>query len=178
MPRRTLDITSSDVPQAPNLARIRCVVTSIAGGAATVEQIADETDISTRHIGYAVRAAQVLGLLDDARAPTELGRALLTTEQESDEERGAFRTAIEGNAILRAIAPGLLGVKRPSKKTLAARIERLSGLAAATALHRASDLLAWREQLVEEPAAPPAPATPTPEGGEGGEGGEPGAGES
>jgi hypothetical protein len=157
MPRRTPAITSIDVPQAPNLARIRCVLASIGDGAATVEQIAEETDISTRHIGYAVRAAQTLGMLDDGRTPTELGRALLATEQESDEERAAFRTAIEDNAILRALAPGLLGPKRPSKKTLAARIERLSGLAAATALHRASDLLAWREQLVEEPAAEPAP---------------------
>jgi hypothetical protein len=167
MPRRTPDITTSDVPQAPNLARIRCVVTSVADGAATVEQIAEETDISTRHIGYAVRAAQTLGLLDEARAPTDLGRSLLATEQESDEERGAFRAAIEQSAVVRAIAPGLLGPKRPSKKTLAARIEKLSGLAAATALHRASDLLAWREQIVDEPSLDGATPAP-PAAGEGG----------
>ena len=113
MPRRTLEITSIDVPQAPNLARIRCVLASIADGAATVEQIAEETDISTRHIGYAVRAAQTLGMLDAERAPTDLGRTLLATEQESDEERAAFRSAIEGNAVLRAIAPGLLGKQAP-----------------------------------------------------------------
>jgi hypothetical protein len=159
MARRTPDISSSDVPQAPNLARIRCVVTAVADGASNVEQIAEETDISARHVGYAVRAAQTLGLLGADRAPTELGRALLATDQESQDERDTFRKAVEESAILRAVAPGLLGPKRPSKKTLAARIEKLSGLASATALHRASDLLAWREQIVEdaEPSPPPAP---------------------
>ena len=153
MPRSTPEIKSGDVPQSSNLARIRCVVTAIAGGAATLEQIAEETDFSARHIGYAARAAQTLGLLDADRAPTPLGRALIETEQESEEERDVLRRSIEESAILRAIAPGLLAPKRPTKRALAARIERSSGLSTATSEHRASDLLAWREQLIEEPAA-------------------------
>jgi hypothetical protein len=157
MPRSLPEITSSDIPQAPNLARIRCVVTAIAGGAATVEKIAEETDISARHIGYAVRAAQTLGLLSADKAVTPLGRTLLESEQESDEELDAFRRSIEESAILSVIAPRLLSPKPPSKKALAARIERLSGLSKATAEHRASDLLAWREQLSNEPAAAAAP---------------------
>jgi hypothetical protein len=43
----------------------------------------------------------------------------------------------------------LLAAKPPSKKTLGARIERLSGLSRATAEHRASDLLSWRAQLMD-----------------------------
>lgn len=152
MARTTPEITTSDVPQAPNLARIRCVVTAIAGGATTIEQIAEETDISPRHVGYAARAAQTLGLLDEARAPTPLGRSLLETEQESDEERDVFRQSIDESAIIKALAPRLLSPKPPTKKMLAGRIERLSGLSKATAEHRASDLLAWREQIFKEEA--------------------------
>lgn len=171
MPRSTIEIESGDVPQAPSLARIRCVITAAGEGAGTIEQIAEETDISARHVGYALRAAQTLGLLDRGRAPTPLGRVLLATEQESPEETAAFRKSIEESAIMRAIAPALLSAKPPTKKTLATRIEKLSGLSKATAEHRAWDLLSWREQILElstapAEATPPAPvedATPAPE---------------
>ena len=155
MPRTTTEIKSGDVPQAPNLARIRCVVTAIAGGATTNEQIAEETDFSARHIGYAARAAQTLGLLDARRAPTTLGRELIETEQESEQERDVLRRSVEQSAILRVIAPGLLSPKPPTKKALATRIERSSGLSRATSEHRASDLLSWREQILEELEAAP-----------------------
>ncbi len=150
MPRSTPDIESADVPQAPNLPRIRAVIAAIADGATTLERIAEETDISARHVGYAARAAQVLDLLDRDRAPTPRGRALLTTDQESPEERAAFRAAVEESAIVHALAPALLSAKPPTKKALGARIEKLSRLSKATAEHRASDLLAWREQILEE----------------------------
>ncbi len=150
MPRSTIEIESSDVPQAPNLARIRCVITAVTDGSATIESIAEDTDISPRHVGYAIRAAQTLGLLDKDRAPTPLGQQLLATEQESLGEREAFCKAIEESPIMKALAPGLLSSKAPTKKTLGARIEKLSGLSKATAEHRASDLLAWREQILEE----------------------------
>jgi hypothetical protein len=157
MPRSRIDITGADVPQAPNLARIRCVVASIAGGAATIEQIAEETDISARHIGYAVRAAQILDLLGADRQPTAAGRALLETDQESADEREAFKEGIAKSPILKAIAPTLLGPKAPTKQALGARIEKLSGLSKATALHRASDLRAWREQLIDDVEGDAAP---------------------
>lgn len=167
MPRTTPEIESSDVPQAPNLARIRCVIGGIEGGATTIEKISEETDISPRHVGYAIRAAQTLGLLDRDRAPTPLGKQLLETEQESEPERLTFCKAIEESAIMKALAPSLLSTRAPSKKTLGARIEKLSGLSKATAEHRASDLLAWREQLLEHrldlPLAPGAKAEATPE---------------
>jgi hypothetical protein len=150
MPRKTPDIGSADVPQAPNLARIRAIVTAFAAGAATIDVIAEETDISVRHVGHAARAAQALDLLDGKRAPTARGHALLATEQESADERAAFRTAVEASAIVRGLAPSLLAEKPPSKKTLAARIERLTGLSPSTAERRAEDLLAWREQILEE----------------------------
>jgi hypothetical protein len=136
MPRSTPDIASADVPQAPNLARIRAVITALADGESDLDAVAEQTDISARHVGYAVRAAQALDLLDRDRAPTARGRALLETEQESVAERAAFRQAISA--------------KPPTKKTLGARIEKLSGLSKATAEHRAGDLLAWREQVLEE----------------------------
>jgi hypothetical protein len=157
MPRTTLQISSSDVPQAPNLARVRLVIAAIAGGAATIDEIAEETDISARHLGYALRAAQTLDLLDSARQPTPAGLALIETDQESEAERQAFRASIEQSAILQAIAPTLLSPTPPTKKVLAGRIEKLTGLSTATAAHRASDLLAWRDQLLdEEPEAPAA----------------------
>jgi hypothetical protein len=150
MPRSTPEIESADVPQAPNLARIRAVVTAIADGATTLERVAEETDISARHVGYSARAAQALDLLDHGRNVTARGRALLTTEQESPEELAALRKAIEESAVVRALAPALLSAKPPTKKALGARIEKLSGLSKATAEHRASDLLAWREQILQE----------------------------
>ena len=150
MPRTSIDITTSDVPQAPNLPRVRCVITAIAYGARANDEIAEQTDISARHVAYSVRAAQSLGFLDEARLPTDLGRALIESEQESPQERELFRSAIRQSPILRVLAPTLLAPRPPSKKALGARIERLSGLSRITAAHRASDLLAWREQLVDE----------------------------
>ena len=144
------DIESSDVPQAPNLARVRCIVTAIADGSASLETIAEETDISLRHVGYTVRAAQTLGLLDENREPTPLGRALLATEQESDAEREVLKKSVDESAIMKALAPQLLSALPPTKRDLAERIEEVSGLSRATAAHRASDLLAWREQLLQQ----------------------------
>lgn len=159
MPRTTLEIITSDIPQAPNLARIRCVITAIADGMTLPEQIAEETDISLRHVSYSIRAAQTLGLLDGDKAPTALGRMLLETDQESDAEREAFRRSIEESPIMRAIAPKLLSAKPPTKKVLGGRIERLSGLSKATAEHRASDILSWREQILDEAAGTAGPAS-------------------
>jgi hypothetical protein len=153
MPRSTPDISSAEVPQSPNLARIRAVITALADGETDLDRIAEETDISARHVGYAVRAAQALDLLDRERIITPRGRALLETEQESLAERLAFRQAIKESPVLRALAPSLLSDKPPSKKALGARIEKLSGLSKATAEHRASDLLAWREQILEDEGA-------------------------
>ncbi|MEO7328830.1 MAG: hypothetical protein ABI193_09650 [Minicystis sp.] len=144
------EIESSDVPQAPNLARVRCIVTAIADGSTNLETIAEETDISLRHVGYTVRAAQTLGLLDDHREPTPLGRALLATEQESDAEREVLKQSVEESAIMKVLAPRLLSGLPPTKRDLAERIEEVSGLSRATAAHRASDLLAWREQLLQQ----------------------------
>lgn len=150
MSRSSSEIESSDIPQAPNLARVRCIVAAVADGAGNLETIAEETDISLRHVGYAVRAAQTLGLLAENREPTPLGRALLETEQESEAERDVLKKSVEESAIMKAIAPRLLSHRPPTKKELAERIEKVSGLSHATAAHRASDLLAWREQLLQQ----------------------------
>src|SRR5262245_23244999 len=116
MPKAAPSIDSASVPEAPNLARIRAVITAITGGADTVERIVEETDISARHVGYTVRAAQALGFLDDDRSPTPRGRALIETDQESAAERAAFREAIEESAVVRALAPGLLSDKPPTRR--------------------------------------------------------------
>jgi hypothetical protein len=129
---------------------VRAVVNAISSGTATLDAIAEETDIAVRHVGYAVRAAQTLDLLDQEKKPTSRCKALLDSEQESADERLAFRRAVEESAVLRALAPGLLSAKPPTKKTLGARIAKLTGLSTATAEHRASDLLAWREQILED----------------------------
>ena len=154
MPRKTPDIRSADVPQAPSLARIRAVVTAVAAGAATLDVIAEETDISARHVGHDARAAQALALLDGKRAPTVRGQALLATDQ--GEPRGSL-AAFPAPPSRRArssgtLAPSLLAEKPPSEED-ARRPDRAAHRPVPPrppSTARVEDLLAWREQILEE----------------------------
>ena len=51
-----------DIPQANGLETVRRVVKAIALGATTVDAVADFTTYSTRHTGYRLHAARILGL--------------------------------------------------------------------------------------------------------------------
>ncbi|MFO0759381.1 MAG: hypothetical protein U0359_23005 [Byssovorax sp.] len=91
--------------------------------------------------------------------------ALLDTEQESEAEREVPMRSVQESPIMQALAPTLLSAEPPTKRALAEQIERVSGLSRATAAHRASDLLAWREQLLQQRLD--LPAGPSSEGDEG-----------
>lgn len=139
-----------DIPQADNLARVRVVIDAIADGVSDIRSIADLTAISTRHVAYALRAARVLGWIDDSETTlTPAGTALLATIPEGLEERSELRRAILTSDLLRTLAPDLLHAKPLPREELADRIlDTVEGLSRATALRRAQAILAWRTYLL------------------------------
>ncbi len=146
-------IDGADVPQTPDLDKVRRVVEAVAkarDGAPSAEEISASTRIQSRHVAYALRAARTLGLVGPHHKITELGRTLVGSAAGSEGERAVLRKAIEESAVIRAIAPDLLAPVGPSSDELASRIGRLAGLAPSTAAHRAGDLLAWRAQLLQQ----------------------------
>jgi outer membrane biosynthesis protein TonB len=170
MTNRTL--TSIEIPQADSLENVRRVVEAIASGASSRKEIADKTDISVRHIDYAIHAAKSLGFLavTDALSMTGSGTALAATGRGSAEEREQFRAAIKANEVIGMLAADLLDDGAPSKATLTGRIQQACpDLSEATAARRAQTLLAWRSQALsaqisspEEPAEKEADAAPEP----------------
>jgi hypothetical protein len=149
MTKRTL--TSIEIPQADSLENVRRVVSAIASGASSRKEISDQTDISVRHIDYAIHAAKSLGLLaaSDALSITDSGGALAATAQGSAEEREQLRSAIKANEVVTMLAADLLDDTAPSKATLTERIQQACpDLSEATAARRAQTLLAWRSQAL------------------------------
>ncbi|WP_437729850.1 hypothetical protein [Sorangium sp. So ce1335] len=190
-------LRSAEIPQADNLANVRRVLEALAGGAAAREQIAEQTGISLRHVGYALAAARVLGWLgDDDASITPAGRALLAAPAGTPDERAHLRRAIFACDVVKEVAPDLFEPAAPTTAVLARRIFRFTaGIGKETARRRAQTLLAWRKQVLEQQlplfpgrsrkrgAATPASAGDAPaRAGEekapgGGEGAAPGAGE-
>ncbi|MEZ4294746.1 MAG: hypothetical protein R3B70_07195 [Polyangiaceae bacterium] len=151
MANRTL--TSIEIPQADSLENVRRVVDAIASGASSRKEISDKTDISVRHIDYAIHAAKSLGLLaqGDALSTSGTGSALAATERGSAEEREQFHAAIKANEVIQMLAPDLLDDAAPAKATLTERIQKACpDLSEATAARRAQTLLAWRSQALSE----------------------------
>ena len=149
MAKRTL--TSIEIPQADSLENVRRVVEAIASGASSRKEISEKTDISVRHIDYAIHAAKSLGFLaaTDAISITDTGRALAATARGSAEEREQFRAAIKVNEVVSMLAPDLLDDAAPAKSALTARIQdACPDLSEATAARRAQTLLAWRSQAL------------------------------
>jgi predicted ATPase len=145
--RRTT-MRAVDVPQAFSLAEIRRVVERVAQGRDPVRDPPE--DCSSRQAAYRLHAARVLGLVADTAGGlqlTSLGRDLSATDIGSDAERSVYRKAIEASPILRELAPGLLSLSPPSIVELRQRIQGKTGLAEATAEHRARGLLSWARQV-------------------------------
>ena len=92
MAKRTL--TSIEIPQADSLENVRRVVEAIASGASSRKEISEKTDISVRHIDYAIHAAKSLGFLaaTDAISITDTGRALAATATRA----GPYATSEDG----------------------------------------------------------------------------------
>jgi hypothetical protein len=150
MQDRTL-LSATLVPQSNDLGAIRRVVAAAADGDATPKTLAIKTGISKRHVGYALQAARVLGLLgSDAQFTlTERGRRVLETREDTLEERAELRCAILESPALRQIAPDLLNAIGPTVEELRDRIMLATrALSESTAHRRAQTLLAWRARLL------------------------------
>lgn len=145
-------LRSAEIPQADNLANVRRALAALAGGAAAREQIAEQTGISLRHVGYALAAARVLGWLgDDDASITPAGRALLAAPAGSPDERAHLRRAIFACDVVKEVAPDLFEPAAPTTAALARRIFRFTaGIGKETARRRAQTLLAWRKQVLEQ----------------------------
>jgi len=164
-------MNSVDVPQAPNLAKLRELVQAVADGAHARASLERLELLSSRHIGYYLHAARILELVDTSMEPFGLtlrGRQLLAAGRGQEAEREVYKLAIEGSSILTQLAPGLLATTAPDQEILARRIAVLTRMAIATARHRAGDLLAWRRDLLTAsrplPFLPATPTSPTLEG--------------
>ncbi|WP_437774297.1 hypothetical protein [Sorangium sp. So ce1097] len=144
-------LRSAEIPQADNLANVRRVLEALADGAAAREQIAEQTGISLRHVGYALAAARVLGWLDDDASITPAGRALLAVPAGTPDERAHLRRAIFACDVVKEVAPDLFEPAAPTTAALARRIFRFTaGIGKETARRRAQTLLAWRKQVLEQ----------------------------
>ena len=147
----TIELTSADVPQEDDLAKVRLVLGVIAQGLQDTQSIAEASSVSRRHVGYAINAAIVLGWLaegEEQLAVSPAGRKLLEQAQGSAEERAQLRAAVEGSPILKALAPGLLAEPAPSRSAIAQRIREASGLSASTSERRTRALFSWRRQVL------------------------------
>ncbi len=147
-------ISKRDVPQADSLDLVRAVVDALASGDMTPADVAITTRFSYRHVHYRLHAARVLGLAKFVRnlaTLTELGAELVRTVRGTKEEREVLERAINESAVLHELAPGLLAQRVPDAAKLSQRLEKKTGLGAATARRRANSLLAWRKTLSQEP---------------------------
>ncbi|WP_437720164.1 hypothetical protein [Sorangium sp. So ce861] len=145
-------LRSTEIPQADNLANVRRVLEALAGGASAKEEVAQQTGISVRHVGYALAAARVLGWLgDDDASITPAGRGLLAAPPGTADERAHLRRAIFACDVVKAVAPDLFEPAAPTVVALARRLYRsTAGIAKETARRRAQTLLAWRSQVLEQ----------------------------
>ena len=152
----TLELTTADVPQEDDLAKVRRVAAAIDKGLQDTLSISEQSKVSRRHVGYAINAALVLGWVTEGPeqlVATEQGKKLLQETAGSAGERACFRAAIEASPALKALAPDLLAAAGPSRAVLGQRIVDATGLSKSTAERRAQALLAWRRQVLEAPAA-------------------------
>jgi hypothetical protein len=140
---------SIDVPQADSLPFIRAVVEAIVAGNKGTAEISHATGFSERHVRYRLESAKILGLIDENRAVSPLGSHLAQSPPGSEAERELFRKAILKSRSLKAIAPNLLGSEDIDRDAISNRIQRLTGLAQATADRRTQVLAAWRRQTLK-----------------------------
>ncbi len=147
---------SVSIPQTNRLDIVRSVVEKVAGGSRTSRLVARATAMRPRQVDYALRTAELLGLLRKMGSSwevTDAGRELLDTSPGSDGEKRLFKTSIEQSSVVRKLAPGLLAESPPHLNAVARRIEELSDLSPATAWRRAQAILSWRDQVLGSTAS-------------------------
>lgn len=150
MAKPAVRLTSTDVPQADNLDRVRVVLEALARGDNTHHQIVERTGYSRRHVDYRLHSARVLGLVKMSKAAlalTELGQKLVRTTVGSEFEREVLEAAILGSVILQRLVPDLLDDDDPAAVEVARRITKRAGLSPATAARRARALISWRRRV-------------------------------
>ena len=148
----TVELHSADVPQEDNLADVRRTVLAIDLGLEDTQSIAERTQRSRRHAGYAINAAIVLELIEagDKLVATPLGKKLLGTAEATDAERAVWREAIEKSPSMQALFPALLEPAEPTRTAIAEKIAQLASLAKSTSERRAQTLLSWRRQVLSK----------------------------
>ena len=142
-----------DIPQANGLETVRRVVKAISLGATTVDAVADFTTFSTRHTGYRLHAARILGLIHiegDRLTLGSDGDSLLATNPGSPDERQIFFKAIESSAVIQIIAPELLTLCPPTIEDIRERLFKNTKLSRETAERRAGTLMAWRRYVLNQ----------------------------
>ena len=152
----TTELSSADVPQEDDLAKVRLVLGAVALGLQDTQSIAEKSGVSRRHVGYAINASIVLGWLaegDEQLVVSPAGTAVLAQPQGSPEERAMLRAAVVGSKVLQQLAPDLLAEAEPSREAIAERIRQASGLSASTAERRTRALISWRRQVLAKPPA-------------------------
>lgn len=142
-------ICSRDIPQADEMDSVRNVLDAIEHGAATIQDIAEMTGYSHRHVNYKILAAEILGCIVSCRTKeiTPAGRAWLNRERGGEEEARFLRGLIEDTKFYKIVVPDLFDVNAPSKEAIANRIYSLTKVTRSTAERRASALVAWSVQL-------------------------------
>lgn len=136
-----------DIPQVFGLDWTREVVEEVGGNS----DAATAQTVTRRQRQYRLHAARVLGLVEDTSAGlrlTRLGRELQATTPRSEDERAVFRRAIRSSAILKELAPDLLGNPPPTVDELVQRIlNSTTDLTEKTAAQRARALLSWARAI-------------------------------
>jgi|GEM_PF-3427388 len=154
MPTARRRLESKDIPQADSLENVRRIVDAVVDGLRTKAEVSERTGINPRHVLYGLHTARVLGFVTDGDggfSATELGKALHGLTPNSTEELERFRTSIQANELIAAIAPQLLSSKPPTQDVITQKIVKATGLSESTAGRRAQTLVSWRTQLLAAP---------------------------
>ncbi len=141
----------SRIPGTFRLEHIRAVVEAIAKGVGSSNLIGLKTGISTRHVSFAISAAEMLGWIGGTAGrwkATRSGKALLNESPGSQREAAVFEAGIASNEDLHALVPDLLGDEAPDFDEMTARISERAGLSQASAKRGARVLMSWRRQAL------------------------------
>lgn len=139
-------LQTDDVPQADRLEKVLRVAWLAVRGLPLSTTTLELTD---RHVSYYVRAAQILGLIDDANCPTALAREFDRLDDRAQLQRvaiGFSQSVVCRRWVAWAGAESPIGL---APETASAFLESQTRLAPATAARRAGTLKRWLRDLAE-----------------------------
>lgn len=141
-----------DLPQADRLDLVRAVVELISQGIVSSTEIAARGLLASRYVQYSLRAARIIGLLDDSAPPhvTSRGQTLLNTPARSPQERDVLAAAVgESNVLPPRAREFVLGADIASSQLTDELLEQLGG-AESTVRRRVTTLSSWKKYLRDE----------------------------